>query len=124
MPDVEVGLAADLSHDGDLIVVEALGRQIVVARWKGELFAMRNVCPHQSASFAKGGVHGRVVVRDNIEEIDVDEGQPLLRCPWHGWDFSLRNGDCVVDPNLRVRTYRTSVRGSKVFVAVGRDPGA
>jgi len=120
MPEIEVGPTTDLREDGEPIVVRAEGRELVVVRWKGEIFAIRNVCPHQSASLAKGAVHDRVVQGDRLGELNVDESEPLVRCPFHGWDFSLRSGYCVVDPKLRVKTYKTTIRNSRVFVEVGR----
>jgi hypothetical protein len=30
----------------------------------------------------------------------------LLRCPWHGWEFDMRNGQSYFDPTrVKVRTY-------------------
>jgi 3-phenylpropionate/trans-cinnamate dioxygenase ferredoxin subunit len=35
----------------------------------------------------------------------VREGE-ILRCPWHGWEFDLRDGRSVIDPDgTRVRAY-------------------
>jgi hypothetical protein len=30
----------------------------------------------------------------------------MLRCPWHGWEFDMRNGQSYFDPaRVKVRTY-------------------
>jgi thiamine pyrophosphate-dependent acetolactate synthase large subunit-like protein len=41
---------------------------------------MDNRCPHQGGPLGEGSI-----------EIDSD-GQCLLRCPWHGWDFDPKTG--------------------------------
>jgi 3-phenylpropionate/trans-cinnamate dioxygenase ferredoxin subunit len=35
----------------------------------------------------------------------------IIRCPWHGWEFSVRTGRSWFDPErTRVRSYRAGVR--------------
>ena len=46
----------------------------------GEFTAMDNRCPHQGGPLGEGSI-----------EIGKD-GQCLLRCPWHGWDFDPKTG--------------------------------
>jgi nitrite reductase/ring-hydroxylating ferredoxin subunit len=117
VPEVVIAGAEELSDEGRPLVVEADGREIAVVRWKGKVYAVKNVCPHMSASFADGSAHDRIVCRADWE-VDIDEGQPLLRCPWHGWDYDLRTGRCVGDTQLRVKTYAARVDGSRVLVDV------
>jgi 3-phenylpropionate/trans-cinnamate dioxygenase ferredoxin subunit len=39
-----------------------------------------------------------------------ERGGEILRCPWHGWEFDLRDGRSVVDPErTRVRSYPVEV---------------
>jgi thiamine pyrophosphate-dependent acetolactate synthase large subunit-like protein/nitrite reductase/ring-hydroxylating ferredoxin subunit len=46
----------------------------------GEFTAMDNRCPHQGGPLGEGSI-----------EVDND-GQCMLRCPWHGWDFDPKTG--------------------------------
>jgi len=46
----------------------------------GTYTAMDNRCPHQGGPLGEGSI-----------EIGKD-GQCLLRCPWHGWDFDPKTG--------------------------------
>jgi 3-phenylpropionate/trans-cinnamate dioxygenase ferredoxin subunit len=47
-----------------------------------------------------------LVTATGVGSIDYQRDGEILRCPWHGWEFDLRNGRSVVDPtNTRVRSY-------------------
>ena len=37
-------------------------------------------------------------------------------CPWHGFDFDLVSGQCVVDPGLAVTIYAVRVSDGVVEV--------
>jgi nitrite reductase (NADH) small subunit len=85
------------------------GRAIGVLNIDGELFAIRNSCPHQGAPLCRGTVAGTMLASRPQEWIYGMEGQ-VLRCPWHGWEFDLATGRSLVDPERRrVRTYDVEV---------------
>jgi nitrite reductase/ring-hydroxylating ferredoxin subunit len=116
---VDVGAADDFPVDKP-VVVSVDGRQIaVVRRGEDEFYAIRNVCPHQMASFASGWVHGDF--RANTpDEIRFDETLPVMRCPRHQWGYRLTDGRSTVDPTLRIRTFSTSCKGGRVLVDMSR----
>jgi 3-phenylpropionate/trans-cinnamate dioxygenase ferredoxin subunit len=87
-------------------------------RWRGEVFAIRNICPHQSQRFDDGRVHVRLDSPSGPGHVSMVSDVPLLQCPMHAWDYELRTGRCSVDPKLRVRTYPTRVTSGRVFVDV------
>jgi nitrite reductase (NADH) small subunit len=107
MARVAVCRVGDLA-EGLPVVVETGGRRIVVARWGERVFAVRDICPHMSASFARGRVQARVIA-DAGAELSLACDEPTLVCPWHAWEFSLETGCSLADPGLRVRTYPVSV---------------
>jgi nitrite reductase/ring-hydroxylating ferredoxin subunit len=38
----------------------------------------------------------------------------LLRCPWHGWEFDMRNGQSYFDPKrVRVRSYPVAIESGE-----------
>jgi nitrite reductase/ring-hydroxylating ferredoxin subunit len=119
MIEVEVGPLDDLA-EGVPRIVTVGGREIAVVRWRGRLFAIRNSCPHQTVSFAAGTVVERVVGAEQLGDVSVDEADPVIRCPRHGWRFGLASGRCTADPRLRMRTYDVTVRDGRVFLATGR----
>jgi nitrite reductase/ring-hydroxylating ferredoxin subunit len=67
-------------------------------------------------------VRARVEGSQQIGELDVFEDDPVLICPWHGWEFRLHGGQCLTDAKLRVGTYPVEVRAGKVYVDLGRRP--
>ena len=44
------------------------------------------------------------------------EGQ-ILRCPWHGWEFDLMSGECLVD-RRKLKRFEVRVEGGVVYVEV------
>jgi hypothetical protein len=40
----------------------------------------------------------------------------VLRCPRHGWEFDVRDGQCPDDPAMRVAVYDAEVRDGRVLV--------
>ena len=103
--------------EGSPLIVTAGGRQLVVVRWHGEVHALRNICPHQNQSFECGAVRERIVARER-GEMEPDFEDPILICPFHGWEFQLTSGRCTSDPGLRVKRYPARIEGGRVLVEI------
>ncbi len=90
-------------------VVEVAGRSVGVFNVGGRFYALRNRCPHQGGPLCLGRVSGLVLADGPGEHRYGEEGY-ILRCPWHGWEFDIRTGRAVVDPEkTRVKAYRVTV---------------
>ncbi len=61
------------------------GREYIVAEVGGELVVYPAVCPHQSGPLAKPELKNGIVV-----------------CPWHGYGFDVRTGDCITGQSCRL----------------------
>ncbi len=111
--------AADELPPGARRIVEADGRSIGVFNVDGDLFALRNICPHQGAALCLGTVRGTMIPSDPYEYVYGHEGR-VLRCPWHGWEFDLETGEKLFDVSerARVKTYPASVEAGRVGVDV------
>jgi nitrite reductase/ring-hydroxylating ferredoxin subunit len=120
---VDVG-AADEFADRVMKVVEVGGVEIGVCRWGPEIFALRSRCPHQAAPLCRGflqaGLSAAFAAAGPGPELEADAGEPMILCPWHRWEFSLRDGKSVV-PGYRARTYPVRVDGDRVLIMIGRD---
>ena len=118
MAELDVASLSEL-EPGVPHVTIAGRREIVLLLWEDAVFAVRNICPHQSHSFAKGASRPKVVRGCTAPgEVRVDGHEAMLKCPMHGWTFSVRDGVCSTDPKFRVRTYPTTIRDGRVLVDV------
>lgn len=95
-------------------------KQIVLVRSKstGEVYALRDVCPHKGPCLSLGAVdYG--TAGDEVGEYIFREEKEVIRCPWHGWGFDLKTGTSDFDPEkVRVKTYEVTIEDNKVFVEV------
>jgi nitrite reductase/ring-hydroxylating ferredoxin subunit len=97
--------------EGALVGVTAGGRQIVLARVGGRLFALDGECSHQFADLDRGTLDGETLV-----------------CPIHWSRFDLQTGAALGPPATRpLTTYPVTAGGDAVEVggdrAHFRDPG-
>lgn len=112
----------DAVADGDRIVVDIDGREIGVFRIDGEYYAYPNVCQHQQGPLCEGTVTGTVDASFDREELDLeidwtDEGE-VLSCPWHGWEYHLRTGQCLSRTDLRLPSFPIEERDGDVVVSL------
>lgn len=90
-------------------IVEAGGRSIGVFNVRGELFALRNRCPHQGGPLCEGKLWSAVGGQPGA--IEVARQGEIVGCGWHGWEFDIRTGQSWCEPErLRVRAYEVSVQ--------------
>jgi nitrite reductase/ring-hydroxylating ferredoxin subunit len=115
MADVEVARFSEL-EEGVPKAVNAFGREIALVRWRGDCFAVRNVCPHQTVAFTAGLAQDQFVGGERVGDIFVDKDHPVLRCPRHSYKFELKTGRCTIDSRLRIKTYALEVRDGRVFL--------
>jgi nitrite reductase/ring-hydroxylating ferredoxin subunit len=104
--------------DGGRKVVDLDGIPVGVFHVNGDYFAILNRCPHQAAPLAEGHLWPGLLVSDQPGDYVNRQDIPVISCIWHGWEFDLRTGQSVCDPQrLRVRNY-------DVQVASGVEPQA
>ncbi len=123
MTGIVVGKAAEIPAGGRKIIVPFRGRAgIGIFNVNGNFFALRNICPHKRGPLCTGEVAGRS--RTDAPPSLTDgfvgyerEGE-IIRCPWHAWQFDIATGECLVDPDMRVKTYPIIVDGDDIIVDV------
>jgi len=80
--------------------VEVNGAPVLVVRVGEAVYACGAVCAHQGGPLDQGKLSGT-----------------RLACPWHGWMYDVRTGQCVFPGRgAHVPSYATRVDGDEVWV--------
>jgi 3-phenylpropionate/trans-cinnamate dioxygenase ferredoxin subunit len=93
--------ASDVPDEG-AIRVDIGGEPVCIARSRGEIYAVEDVCSHAEVSLSEG---------------EVADG--TVECWLHGSRFDLRTGKPTGLPATKpISVYPTAVRGDDILVAV------
>ena len=83
------------------------GKRVAVFLMDGQLSAISNACAHQNGPLGEGRI------------IDC-----LVTCPWHGFQYDVRNGRSPAPFTEKVPTYNLRLEGTSVQVdPVANPPG-
>ncbi len=93
---VRVGSAAEFAAAGRKIV-EVEGVSIGVFHVDGQWYALQNSCLHRGGPVCNGPL-----------------ADGVLTCPWHGYQYSLRSGELLIDPSVKLPRYPVEVDGEVV----------
>jgi nitrite reductase/ring-hydroxylating ferredoxin subunit len=119
--EVLVGTRADFADDGRRIVTVA-GFDIGVLRHGDRFFAYENRCVHQGGPVCEGRVLGKVEAvlgaDKSLLHERFSEAELHLICPWHGYEYDLESGECVVDRRRRLRRFDVVEKGDEIYVIV------
>jgi len=118
---VVIGKVNDIAPGERKLVVPFRGRAgIGVFNVKGSFHALRNICPHNLGPLCTGRVTGHVTsegpMSTNLNGLRFERDGEILRCPWHLWEFEIATGQCLVDPNVLVKTYPVNIDGDEIVV--------
>jgi nitrite reductase/ring-hydroxylating ferredoxin subunit len=117
---IDIGSPSDFA-EGTVTITRAGKQEIGVIRWDDTLYAVRNVCPHQSGPVCSGQLLPLLTApRASTAGLSRDWSRPVLTCPWHGWEFDLHSGRALWDGHYRLRTYAIEVRDGRVLVDTRR----
>ena len=120
MPECFVAKASELA-DGERRIVVDGSKEIGVFRRDGAYYAYSNYCVHAGGPACEGLILNRVV--DVIAADKTYQGQEFsdevhFVCPWHGYEYDLKTGECVGDRRLKLRKFDVVQRGDDIFVVV------
>ena len=97
----EVVLHVDALPPGTTIEVIIAGKAIAVSNVDGTFFACSNTCPHAEGPLGEGSLDGYI-----------------LTCPYHGWEFDVRDGAYQTQVGVGVQKYAVEIVDDAVCVAV------
>jgi len=100
---------------GALVRKILFGEPVLLTRAQsGQLFALRDMCPHRGAPLSKGCLH-------------EERGVAKIACPYHGWQFDAKTGACTHIPalsendpqdysSIRVRSYPVEEKNGLIWI--------
>jgi nitrite reductase/ring-hydroxylating ferredoxin subunit/hemoglobin-like flavoprotein len=101
-PHKEVLVACvDDIPNGERKLVNVDGLSIGVFHHEGNWYALRNSCLHRGGPVATG-------------RLDCD----TLTCPWHGFQYDVRTGHLLTDPNARLDTFEVVIVDDEIRLCV------
>lgn len=101
--------------EGGKLIVDVKGMQIGLFQIEDRLYAWRNVCPHAAAPVCRGRICG-TRMPSLVYEYEYGRDNQILRCPWHGWEFDLTNGQHLVQPDVKLRGFPVETDGDDVYI--------
>src|SRR4051794_14348956 len=109
-------------QDGDRRIIFAGEREIGVFKDRGQFYAYSNFCLHQGGPACEG------LIIAKVDELLDDQKRSLglafskehthFVCPWHGYEYDLKTGECASDRKLKLRSYKVVEKGEDVYVIV------
>ncbi len=82
-------------------VVEINGEEIAIFNLNGNFYALTNTCPHRGGPLGEGAIEGETVT-----------------CPWHGWNFCIKDGKNPNMPQISAKSIPLKVEGDSILVSV------
>ncbi len=98
-------LEPDQLEDGRVTTVSVGVRSFAVSKFQGEYGCLDNACPHQGGPLGEGSIEAG-----------------LLRCPWHGYDYSPITGQPPEGFSDAPACFTIEVRDDGVYAALPPDP--
>jgi nitrite reductase/ring-hydroxylating ferredoxin subunit len=109
--------------NGELMRTQLGPIPVVVVRSKdGDLYALAAKCLHQGGPLDRGRVYEHHATTKDAGEYMLDPSREILKCPWHGYEYDLKTGCTVFDPNRAVQTFEVYEEGEQIVVQLGRPP--
>jgi nitrite reductase (NADH) small subunit len=91
-------------------------REVGVFHEGGRYFAVLNYCPHMGAPVCRGQVIRPVTGTEAGGPQARDADTPVLRCPWHRWEFRLEDGLPLAPLKTKLRTFPVRVNEGRIEV--------
>lgn len=80
------------------------GREAVLFHLDEGFFAIDNACPHMGGPLNEGEVSDCTVT-----------------CPWHGWSFDLKTGNCINMPGEDAISFPLEIVSGEIYLVLEED---
>ncbi len=95
MPLVPAQLLADVPP-GSMAEFELGEATFAICNVSGVIHCVDGTCPHAGGPLAQGALHG-----------------PTIVCPWHSWEFDVRNGQ---GEDCSIKTYPITIEAGRILI--------
>ena len=82
-------------------VVEVGGKTVAVFNCEGTFYAIDNTCKHRGGPLGEGSL-----------------SETTVTCPWHGWEYDVKTGECTMDRSVKVQKFDVKVEGEDILVSL------
>ena len=117
---LRVSAVDDLPPGERTIVEREDGPAIGVFNIDGEYYALENRCAHQGGpvcdGLQQGAVVGEFVEPGKRVKESFSDDVPAIACPWHGWEYDVRTGEHLGDPEYGIEAYDVVVDDGTIYV--------
>ena len=90
---------SDLEEGFGKVLLLEDGREILLFKQKGEIYAYDNACPHKGQPIGPGPLE-----------------DACFTCTWHGWQFDVSTGRHCLNANLQHQGFPVKLEGNAVLV--------
>ena len=98
---IEIGSVEDIPRQGARVVRTPAGDIAVFRTLEGEVFALRDKCPHKGGPLSQGIVHGHAVT-----------------CPLHNWVIDLASGEAQAPDIGCVKRTPVRLDGDRILLGL------
>jgi nitrite reductase/ring-hydroxylating ferredoxin subunit len=104
MKNVLVGHLTALEHEGYFTAKLPDGKDVLILRCSGILYAIQRRCPHEGAPLEKGNVWNK-----------------MIRCGQHAFTFDLETGEGLNCPGYSIERYAVMENDGKIFLRISEE---
>jgi nitrite reductase/ring-hydroxylating ferredoxin subunit len=101
---IVVGQLSTIEEEGFFTAKLPDGREVLVLRCAGILYAIQRRCPHEGAPLERGNVWNK-----------------MIRCGQHAFTFDLETGEGLNCTGYRIERYAVTEKDGKIFLHVDSD---
>ena len=100
MAEHKIAKTSDIDEGtGKTFTIE--GQAVAVFNKSGEIFAIEDTCKHKGGSLGEGELNGDTIT-----------------CPLHGWQYNITNGECLMNPQVKMRSFPVKVENGEISLEV------
>ena len=119
MREQKIGRTSDFKN-GDRRIVFLESTEIGVFKDNDRFYAYSNTCVHQGGPACEGliiaKVEERIMPDKTSRGLYFSDTEMHFVCPWHGYEYDLRTGECVANRKLKLRRYEVVQKGDDLYV--------